>query len=80
MIVSIRSLLLASLSLAALSASPGFAQTTGEPNVAPGTAATETTADTIIVTGTRQVGRTLADSPVPVDVISAEDLTQSGFT
>ncbi len=36
--------------------------------------------EAIIVTGTRRADRTLADSPVPVDVISAESLTQSGFT
>ncbi|HEX8532780.1 MAG TPA: TonB-dependent receptor, partial [Allosphingosinicella sp.] len=36
--------------------------------------------DTIIVTGTRRVDRTVADSPVPIDVISAETLTQSGYT
>lgn len=34
----------------------------------------------LIVTGTRRAGRTLAESPVPVDVISAEQLTQSGLT
>ena len=36
--------------------------------------------DAIIVTGTRRTDRTVADSPVPVDVISAENLTKSGFT
>jgi iron complex outermembrane receptor protein len=35
---------------------------------------------TIIVTGTRRADRTVADSPVPVDVITAESLTTSGFT
>jgi iron complex outermembrane receptor protein len=34
----------------------------------------------IIVTGTRRTDRTVADSPVPVDVLSAESLSQSGFT
>lgn len=34
----------------------------------------------VIVTGTRRVGRTVSDSPVPVDVISGEQLRQSGFT
>src|SRR5215218_4793988 len=35
---------------------------------------------TIIVTGTRRADRTVANSPVPVDVISAETLSHSGFT
>ena len=35
---------------------------------------------TIVVTGTRRTDRTVADSPVPVDVISAESLSNTGFT
>jgi iron complex outermembrane recepter protein len=35
---------------------------------------------TIVVTGTRRTDRTVADSPVPVDVLSAESLTNTGFT
>ena len=35
--------------------------------------------DTIIVTGTRAANRTAADSPVPIDVISAESLQTSGL-
>jgi iron complex outermembrane receptor protein len=35
---------------------------------------------TIIVTGTRRADRTVADSPVPVDVLSVESLTNTGFT
>ncbi|RST31357.1 TonB-dependent receptor [Sphingomonas ginkgonis] len=35
---------------------------------------------TIIVTGTRRIDRTVADSPVPVDVISAQSLSNTGFT
>lgn len=35
---------------------------------------------TIIVTGTRRADRTVADSPVPVDVLSAESLSNTGFT
>ena len=34
----------------------------------------------IIVTGTRRTDRTLADSPVPVDVIGADALTETGYT
>lgn len=36
--------------------------------------------DSIIVTGTRRSDRTVADSPVPVDVITADTLAQSGHT
>ena len=44
-------------------------------------AAEEATAgEQIVVTGTRRTGRTVAESPVPVDVISAEQLQQSGLT
>jgi iron complex outermembrane receptor protein len=35
---------------------------------------------TIVVTGTRRTDRTVADSPVPVDVLSAETLSNTGFT
>lgn len=36
--------------------------------------------DIIIVTGTRRQGRTIANSPVPIDVIGADALAQQGFT
>jgi iron complex outermembrane receptor protein len=36
--------------------------------------------DAIIVTGTRRTDRTVADSPVPVDIISSEALQNSGTT
>ncbi len=35
--------------------------------------------DVLIVTGTRRSNRTVADSPVPIDVIPAEQLQQSGL-
>lgn len=35
---------------------------------------------TIIVTGTRRIDRTVGNSPVPVDVLSAESLQHTGFT
>ena len=35
---------------------------------------------TVVVTGTRRSGRTVADSPVPIDVIVADNLARSGFT
>ena len=40
----------------------------------------ETPGTQLIVTGTRAAGRTVADSPVPIDVISDDQLRQSGFT
>ncbi len=60
------------LTLAATS--PAFAQ--GEPQ------ADESTSpqDAIIVTGTRRTDRTVADSPVPIDIISSEALENSGTT
>ncbi|MDO9490134.1 MAG: TonB-dependent receptor plug domain-containing protein, partial [Sphingomonadaceae bacterium] len=36
--------------------------------------------DVIVVTGTRATGRTVADSPVPIDVLSGEALQNTGFT
>ncbi|HUE79131.1 MAG TPA: TonB-dependent receptor [Sphingomicrobium sp.] len=44
------------------------------------TAAAQAPGEEIVVTGTRRTDRTVADSPVPVDVISAESLSQSGHT
>lgn len=72
-----KALFLAGLSPLALAAQPAFAQgvTTTADDPASGDAN-----DTIIVTGTRRADRTVADSPVPVDVITAESLATSGFT
>lgn len=52
--------------------SPVYAQDTVETN--------EESArlDTVVVTGTRGKGRTLLDSPVPVDVLTAADLKSAG--
>jgi len=72
-----RSMLLAGLSAIALTA-PVAAQETAPPPT--GTALTQEEADAIVVTGTRRTDRTVADSPVPIDVISAESLSQSGHT
>jgi iron complex outermembrane recepter protein len=72
-----RTFLVSTLSTFALAAQPAFAQ-------AVVTAADDEAAadagSTIVVTGTRRADRTLADSPVPVDVITAESLTTSGYT
>ena len=82
---NLRSLLLAGLSAIALTA-PVRAQNAAPPAPTAATdSATVTEAnadpqDSIIVTGTRRSDRTVANSPVPVDVISAETLSQSGHT
>ncbi len=67
-------------------ATPAWAQTTATPPAAqvPGSTPNdgvpdEAIGDTIIVTGTRAANRTAADSPVPIDVISSEQLTTSGL-
>jgi hypothetical protein len=43
-------------------------------------AAAVSDADTIIVTGTRRLDRTVADSPVPVDVVGLTSIQNSGQT
>jgi iron complex outermembrane recepter protein len=54
----------------------------GQPATALAQEGAETAEDapTIIVTGTRRTDRTVADSTVPIDVISAESLVNSGAT
>ncbi|MGH6707313.1 MAG: TonB-dependent receptor plug domain-containing protein, partial [Sphingomicrobium sp.] len=76
-----RSILLAGLSTIAISM-PAAAQeapppNTGQPAAA---AARPDEGSTIIVTGTRRTDRTVADSPVPIDVIGGEALTNTGLT
>jgi iron complex outermembrane receptor protein len=83
-----RAALLATLSLSAMAASADAQDVVSDvsagaadvPGVPPGSAAAIPEANTIIVTGTRSTTRTLATSPVPVDVLSAETLSRSGFT
>jgi iron complex outermembrane receptor protein len=88
MIRNRRAALLASLSIAAI-ALPAHAQDapandqTGAapmPGLPQGELTGTNEPETIIVTGTRSTSRTLATSPVPVDVLSAETLSRSGFT
>lgn len=79
-----RSLLLASLSPLALAA-PALAQDapaqpTARPATPPRPAVEPDGQDAIIVTGTRRIDRTVADSPVPIDVISSDALTNTGLT
>lgn len=69
------------VSVAALligAASPAFAQQ--NTNAEDQSADEATGADAIIVTGTRRTDRTVADSTVPVDVISGDALLNSGTT
>ncbi len=70
------------LAVAAIAASSASAQTTTNPedlpdDVASGEAAPQ---DQIVVIGSRRQDRTLADSPVPIDVISADELNNTGYT
>lgn len=82
---SMTALLVGASALAVFAATPAMAQqnqaaiqeaTVGE------AAAQGDTPDqsTVVVTGTRRNDRTVADSPVPVDVLSAESLGNTGFT
>ncbi len=76
--VRIKAALLASLSVAALAPAPLWAQ---DPVAADAAAAeADDAAATIVVTGTRRSDRTVAQSPVPIDVIGATALQNSGFT
>ncbi len=77
--------LLASISPLALLATPAVAQQNQgaitEPAVGEAQAQGDTPDQTtIVVTGTRRTDRSVADSTVPVDVISAETLQNTGFT
>ena len=88
-----RSLILATISPLALAAAPALAQQPSAqpqpttPSAPPPDASTDAatagqTPDetTIVVTGTRRTDRTVADSPVPIDVIGGEELTKTGLT
>lgn len=69
----------ASALIVAAIASPALAQDV--PGETEASAAGEATPqEQIIVTGTRRTDRTVADSPVPIDVIGGEQLTDNGFT
>ncbi len=83
---SFTALLTMSASALALSV-PAFAQTSATPPVAdpvPGATPQDGVPDdspesTVVVTGTRAANRTVADSAVPIDVISSEQLATSGL-
>jgi len=81
MTISLRAVsLLSSLSALALAAAPASAQ--DDPPAAAPAAQDEDPApgSAVIVTGTRRTDRTVADSPVPVDVISDDAIANSGQT
>jgi iron complex outermembrane recepter protein len=85
-----RTALLAGLSTLALAASPAAAQNAAAPppqqpqapdaGQADAADAGIDNANAIVVTGTRRTDRTVADSPVPVDVIGSEAITNTGAT
>ena len=75
----IRAALLSTLVPLAFAASPARAQTTPAP-AAGATDPANPDENAVIVTGTRRTDRTVADSPVPVDVFGAEAIATSGQT
>ena len=82
MSLSARTLLLATLSPFAF-ATPAFGQNQDvaeEQSAQQPQEQTTPDSETIVVTGTRRSDRTVADSPVPVDVISAESINHTGAT
>jgi iron complex outermembrane receptor protein len=82
MVRTSRVALLTGLSALALTAAPAFAQDPAEPQAEAETAEALPPAagEEIVITGTRRTDRTVADSPVPVDVISADAIVNSGQT
>jgi iron complex outermembrane recepter protein len=79
-----RATLLSGLSVLALAASPAAAQQGGT-SVPPPLSDEQieqqaASGQVIIVTGTRRTDRTLAESPVPIDVIAGDALVTSGAT
>ena len=77
----VRTLLFATLSPIAIAA-PAYAQANQEAAQTPQGQAQGEAPDeqTIIVTGTRRADRTVADSPVPVDVIGSDAIENTGAT
>jgi iron complex outermembrane receptor protein len=81
MSISLRAIsLLSSLSALALAAAPAAAAQPDDPPAPQASDRDPADETSIIVTGTRRTDRTLADSPVPIDVIGAEAIANSGQT
>jgi iron complex outermembrane recepter protein len=76
-VISALAVTVSSTALFVAAANPSFAQDSAPQDVAVEEA---TGADAIIVTGTRRTDRTVADSAVPIDIITAEALLNSGQT
>lgn len=76
-LISALAVTVSSTALFVAAASPAFAQESASQDT---TVEEATGADAIIVTGTRRTDRTVADSTVPVDVISGDALLNSGQT
>jgi iron complex outermembrane receptor protein len=75
--ISYRALMLASLSVAALGATPALAQTapaTQPPSTQAAPEEPATRSDDIVVIGTRRTDRSVTDSASPIDVIGATEL------
>jgi iron complex outermembrane receptor protein len=73
--------LLTGLSSIAVAASPALAQNANTAGQAVAPVEEQVAdADTIIVTGTRRTDRTVADSPVPIDVLGSDAITNTGQT
>jgi iron complex outermembrane receptor protein len=81
MVQANKALLLAGLSSFALAA-PAMAQQNQAVAQEPAAQARDDAPDeqTIVVTGTRRSDRTVADSPVPIDVIGSEAIANTGQT
>jgi iron complex outermembrane receptor protein len=75
-----RVVLLSTLSTLALAASPALAQDEPAPTQVAAADEDPTPDTAIVVTGTRRTDRTVADSPVPVDVFGTEAIENSGQT
>jgi iron complex outermembrane receptor protein len=73
-----KKLLLSTLSSVALAA-PAAAQQVNSPSAEQNADVTPP-GETIIVTGTRRADRTVADSPVPIDVLGSDAITNTGQT
>ncbi|MEA3009366.1 MAG: iron complex outerrane recepter protein [Sphingomonadales bacterium] len=80
MVRTSRVALLTGLSALALTAAPAFAQTPAETQIADEAEAdvAPPAGEEIVITGTRRTDRTVADSPVPIDVIGADAIANSG--